>query len=126
MFNLIIHILPSPRPHYSARPKCFGSRGPIENVSFPDRSPRIRHRNELTERDWENAVQGPGKYISILCSIDRCQNRVSADQCRMTVSRAQVPTHCGHVLFDVFRLASHLALTKSMYYFHNNVQERRL
>ena len=28
---------------------------------FPDRSPQIRHRNELTERDWENAVQGLGK-----------------------------------------------------------------
>ena len=27
---------------------------------FPYRSPRIRHRNELTERDWENAVQGLG------------------------------------------------------------------
>ena len=50
-----------PRPHYSARPKRFGSRGPIENVVFPDRSPRIRYRNELTERDWENAVQGLGK-----------------------------------------------------------------
>ena len=49
-----------PRPHYSARPKRFGSRGPIENV-IPDRSPRIRHRNELTERDWENAVQELGK-----------------------------------------------------------------
>ena len=49
-----------PRPHYSARPKRFGSRGPIENV-FPDRWSRIRHRNELTERDWENAVQGLGK-----------------------------------------------------------------
>ena len=31
---------------------------------FPDRSPRIRHRNELTERDWENAVQGLGKLLS--------------------------------------------------------------
>ena len=48
-----------PRPHYSARPMRFGSRGPIENVT--DRPPRIRHRNELTERDWENAVQGLGK-----------------------------------------------------------------
>ena len=47
-----------PRPHYSTRPKRFGSRGPI-------RSPRIRHRNELTERDWENAVQGLGKSFSI-------------------------------------------------------------
>ena len=27
---------------------------------FPARSPRIRHRNELTERDWENAVRGLG------------------------------------------------------------------
>ena len=24
-----------PRPHYSARPKRFGSRGPCENVSSP-------------------------------------------------------------------------------------------
>ena len=28
---------------------------------FSARSPRIRHRNELTESDWENVVQGPGK-----------------------------------------------------------------
>ena len=51
-----------PRPHFSSRPKRFGSRGPCENVrAFPARSPRIRHRNELTEKDWENAVQGLGK-----------------------------------------------------------------
>jgi len=50
-----------PRPHFSSRPKRFGSRGPCENVrAFPTRSPRIRHRNELTERDWENAVHGLG------------------------------------------------------------------
>ena len=29
--------------------------------AFPACSPRIRHRNELTEMDWENAVQGLGK-----------------------------------------------------------------
>ena len=40
-----------PRPQFFARPKRFGSRGPSENV------PRIRHRSELTKRDWENAVQ---------------------------------------------------------------------
>ena len=56
-----------PRPHYSAQPKRFGSRGPNENVKmFPNRSPRIRHRNELTERDWENAVQGLGKDSPII------------------------------------------------------------
>ena len=48
-----------PMSHYSERPKHFGSRGPGENVKmFPARSPRIRHRSELTERDWENGVQG--------------------------------------------------------------------
>ena len=60
-----------PRPHYSAQPKRFGSRGPIENVrTFPDRSPRIRHRNELTERDWENAVQGLGNVFPIFLEND--------------------------------------------------------
>ena len=54
-----------PRPHYSARPKRFGSRGPSENVRpFPARSPRIRHRNELIDSDWENALQRLGKGIS--------------------------------------------------------------
>ena len=58
-----------PRPHFSSRRKCFGSRGPCENV-YSARSPRIRHQNELTERDWENAVQGLGNdwCISILSS----------------------------------------------------------
>ena len=46
-----------PRSYYSARPKPFGPRGQSEDVCFPARSPRIRHRSELTERDWENAVQ---------------------------------------------------------------------
>ena len=44
-----------PKPHYSARPLCFGSRG-------PSLSPRIRHRSALTEKAWENAVQLLGNY----------------------------------------------------------------
>ena len=48
---------PVQRPHYPARLKRFESHGPRENV-FRARSPRIRHRSELTERAWENAVQG--------------------------------------------------------------------
>ena len=36
-------------------------------------SPRIRHRNELTERDWENAVQGLGKGIPWLGLVSLCQ-----------------------------------------------------
>ena len=65
-----------PRPHFSSRRKCFGSRGPCENV-YSARSPRIRHQNELTERDWENAVQGLGNdwCISILSS-KKCQTPI--------------------------------------------------
>ena len=39
----------------------------------------------------------------MLWSIDRCQNRVSADQYHLTVSRAQVSTHRGRVFFEVIR-----------------------
>ena len=38
-------------------------------------------------------------WTSMLWSIDSCQNRVSADQYHLTVSRAQVSTHRGQVFF---------------------------
>ena len=44
-------------PHYSVRVSRFESRGPSES---PGRSPRIRHRHALTEKAWENALQGRG------------------------------------------------------------------
>ena len=40
---------------------------------------------------------------SMLSSIDSCQNRVSADQYHLTVTRAQVSTHRGRVFFEVIR-----------------------
>ena len=42
-------------------------------------------------------------YTSMLWSIDSCQNKVSADQYHLTVSRAQVSTHRGRVFFEVIR-----------------------
>ena len=36
-------------------------------------------------------------------SIDNCQNRVSADQYHLTVSRAQVSTYQGRVFFEAIR-----------------------
>ena len=39
----------------------------------------------------------------MLWPIDSCQNRVSADQYHLTVSRAQVSTHRGQVFFEVIR-----------------------
>lgn len=49
---------------------------------------------------WEPVT---GVYLdnSHIMVIDRCQKKVSADQCRMTLSRAQGPTHRGRVFFGV-------------------------
>ena len=42
-------------------PRCQSVSGHMVHAKmFPARSPRIRHRNELTQRDWENAVRGLG------------------------------------------------------------------
>ena len=43
-----------PRPHYSVRPKRFGSRGPCKNVSRPfasDTSPKQIDQEGLGKRD---------------------------------------------------------------------------
>ena len=37
---------------------------------FPVRSPRIRPRVELTERDWENAVEGIGREMVIFAHLN--------------------------------------------------------
>ena len=39
----------------------------------------------------------------MLWSIDSCQNKVSADQYHLSVSRAQVSTHRSQVFFEVIR-----------------------
>ena len=39
----------------------------------------------------------------MLWSIDSCQDKVSADQYHLAVSRAQVSTHPGRVFFEVIR-----------------------
>ena len=45
---------------------------------------------------------------SMLWSTDSCQNRVSADQYHLTISRAQVLTHRGRVSFWSYPLTSYL------------------
>ena len=40
-------------------------------------------------------------------TIDSCKNKVSADQYHLTVSRAQVSTHQGRVLFWSYPLTSY-------------------
>ena len=48
-------------------------------------------------------AQEKADCTSMLWSIDSCQNRVSADQHYLTVSRAQVSTPQGRVFFEVIR-----------------------
>ena len=55
----LTELLPSPRPHYSARPTRFGSRGPSENV--PVRLGYVTEVNWPRGETWENAVQARGK-----------------------------------------------------------------
>ena len=48
--------------------------------ALPARSPRIRHRSELTEKAWENAVQGQGKVFP------RCfWSHSNASLCRLNI-----------------------------------------
>ena len=54
---------PVPRPHYCKRPMRFVSRSPSENPSFLS---RIRHRNTLTKKAWEEAVLGRARHASKL------------------------------------------------------------
>ena len=39
--------------------------------------------------------------LSMLWSINRCQKRASADKYHMTVSRAQVSSYRGYMIFEV-------------------------
>ena len=48
-------------------------------------------------------AQEKADCTSMLSSIDSCQNRVSADQYHLIVSRAQMSTHQGRVFFELFR-----------------------
>ena len=52
----------------------FGSRAASEDVMFPVRSPRIRPRIELTERVWENGVEGIGRENVYICSFEQLFN----------------------------------------------------
>ena len=61
-----------PRPYHSTRPMRFGSRIPSEFLrASPSCSSRIRHRNALTEKAWEDAPQRLGKFISMVTLTSR-------------------------------------------------------
>ena len=104
---LIVKSYLVPRPHFSSRPKHFGSRGPCENARpFPARSPRIRHRNELTESDWENAVQGLGKLQRRYSEINEdCEDDWEGLRPRQSFVFAAISLNCklGYVILQFGR-----------------------
>ena len=80
----------------------------------------------LTLSSWFGST---GKLIlhtyckSMLWSIDSCQNRVTADQYHLTVSRAQVSTHQGWVFFEVIRsqvTSFQMIAGSSSFFFNSN------
>ena len=104
---LIVKSYLVPRPHFSSRPKHFGSRGPCENARpFPARSPRIRHLNELTESDWENAVQGLGKLQRRYSEINEdCEDDWEGLRPRQSFVFAAISLNCklGYVILQFGR-----------------------
>ena len=44
----------------------FGSCGPNEVNQFPASSPKIRHRNEMTKKAWENGAQRLVRVVACL------------------------------------------------------------
>ena len=104
--------------YYSGAPRAKRACGaPWLNKSTPPR----KFGNHVTDRatDCPSAPQAyqcllshflatlgaqeEADCTSMLSSIDSCQNRVSADQYHLAVSRAQVSTHRGRVFFEVIR-----------------------
>ena len=52
-------LVPVPKPYYSARALCVSCH--VVRASFVLACSRICHRNALTEKAWEDAVQGLSK-----------------------------------------------------------------
>ena len=65
-------------------------------------------------------AQEKANCTSMLSSIDSCQNRVSADQYHLTVSRAQVSTHQGRVFFWSYSFSNDRRFTFT--FFKNSYQ----
>ena len=59
---------------------------------------RPHHRETIEKCPFETTVAACNLRL-----IDSCQNRGSADQYHMTISRALMSTYLGYVFFEIFR-----------------------
>ena len=81
----------------------FGNHVTDRASERPTVRPHHRHANVYSHFLATLGAQEEADCTSMLLSIDSCQNRVSADQYHLTLSRAQVWTHQGPVFFEVIR-----------------------
>ena len=94
----------------STHPRKFGNH---VTVHRPPARPSAPQGNQCLILTLSSQFGSTGRLIlhtyctSMLWSIDSCQNRVSADQYHLTVSRAQVSTHRGRVSFWSYPLTSY-------------------
>ena len=114
VFQRCIPSLLSITPLYSGTPRaeCASGASWVNKSTYPR-----KFGNHVTDRPTDRpsapqayqcllshflatlGAQEKADCTSMLSSIDSCQNRVSADQYHLTVSRAQVSTHQGRVFF---------------------------
>ena len=106
----------------STHPTKFGNHVTVHRTSFRTTG------KPMFNFTFSSSFRGIGKLIlhtyctSMLWSIDSCQNRVSADQCHLTLSRAQVSAHRGRVFFEVIRwqVTSLKMIAGSSFFFLNS------
>ena len=76
----------------------FGYLGIRENLVITWPSVRPHHRGTIEKCPFQTTVAACNLRL-----IDSCQNRGSADQYHMTISRALMSTYLGYVFFQIFR-----------------------
>ena len=76
----------------------FGYLGIRENLVITWPSVRPHHRGTIEKCPFQTTVAACNLRL-----IDSCQNRGSADQYHMTISRALMSTYLGYVFFEIFR-----------------------
>ena len=86
------HACGAPWVSKSTHPRKFGNHVTDRPSDRPTVHPHHRHTNVYSHFLATLEAREKADCTSMLSSIDSCQNRVSADQYHLTVSRAQLST----------------------------------
>ena len=88
----------APWVNKSTHPRKFGNHRPTDRLTVRPSAPQV-YQCLLSHFLVTLGAQEKADCTSMLSSIDSCENRVSADQYHLTVSRPQVSTHQGRMFF---------------------------